>query len=126
MKAIVGSDGKVSFEIEGDNEADIFKGIARVQEVFSHDSCGACGKHNTKFVCRLDSDENDWLEVVCQDCGSKVIFGRTKKGGQIYPKIKWDQLSEKQQEQRADEQEYAEKHYGYLPNKGWFKYRIES
>ena len=124
MKAIVSSDGRVSFEVEGDNEADIFKNIARIHEVFDHGVCGKCNNNHTKFVCRIDKEENDWLEVVCQDprCRAKIIFGRTKKGGQIYPKIKWDQLSEKQQEQRSNEKEYADKHYGYLPNRGWFVY----
>ena len=120
MKAVVGADGKVSFEVEGDSEAEIFKQIARVQEVFDHNKCGKCGHDHTKYVCRIDKDENDWLEVVCQECRAKVIFGRAKKGVIIYPKIRWDQLSEKQQEQRANEQAYAEKHYGYLPHNGWF------
>ena len=40
MKAVVGPDGKVSFEVEGDSEAEIFKQIARVQEVFDHNKCG--------------------------------------------------------------------------------------
>lgn len=127
MKAIVSSNGQVSFEVEGDNEADIFKSIARIHEVFDHGVCGKCGCPETKFVCRLDKEENDWLEVVCQNtqCRAKIIFGRTKKGGQIYPKVKWDQLSEQQQKQRANEQEYADKHYGYLPYKGWFVYQRE-
>lgn len=76
-----------------------------------------------KFVCRHDSSENDWLEVVCKDCRAKVIFGRTKKGGQIYPKIRWDQLSEKQKEQRANEKAYADKNRGFLPQRGWFVYK---
>ena len=67
--------------------------------------------------------DNDWLEVTCQDCRAKLVFGRTKKGGLIFPKIRWDQLSEKQKEQRANENVYAEKHRGYLPNKGWFIYK---
>ena len=97
--------------------------VARVQEVFQHQSCGKCSSPNVKFVCRHDSSENDWLEVVCKDCRAKVIFGRTKKGGQIYPKIRWDQLSEKQKEQRANEKAYADKNRGFLPQRGWFVYK---
>mgnify|MGYP003340007627 FL=1 len=59
MKAVVGPDGKVSFEVEGDSEYEIFKQIARVQEVFDHNKCGKCGSEHTKYVCRLDKDEND-------------------------------------------------------------------
>lgn len=123
MKAHINVTDKLSFEIESDTEEETFKGIARVQEIFDNAECGKCKSYNTRYVCRQDSDENDWLEVVCKDCRAKLIFGRTKKKGQIYPKIKWTQLSQKQQEQRANEEAYAEKHYGYLPDNGWFLYK---
>ena len=118
--------GKISVEIEADTQIELFQQLANFQEIFAETKCGKCGSEHTKYVCRLDKDENDWLEVVCQECRAEVIFGRAKKGGVIYPKIRWDQLSEKQQEQRANEQAYAEKHYGYLPNKGWFNFQRES
>ena len=52
-------------------------------------------------------------------------IGRTKKGGLIFPKIKWDQLSPKQQEQRINEKSYADKNRGYLPSGGWFIYKAQ-
>ena len=123
MKARIKTTTDLSFQVEAETEEELFKQVARVQEVFQHKSCGKCSSPNVRFVCRHDSSENDWLEVVCQECRAKLIFGRTKKGGQIYPKIKWDQLSEKQKEQRANEKGYADKNRGYLPDKGWFIYR---
>ena len=123
MKARIKTTENLWFDVEAAQEADLFKQIARVQEIFQHDGCGNCGSPNFKFVCRLDSSENDWLEITCQDCRAKLIFGRTKKGNLIFPKIRWDQLSEKQKEQRCDESDYAESHRGYLPNKGWFIYK---
>lgn len=125
MKANINSDGSVTFEVTGDSESDIFKEIARIQEIFNHRTCGKCQCEHTRFVCRTDKQDNDWLEVVCQDpkCRAKLVYGQTKKNGQIYPKIKWDQLSEEQQKQRAAEQSHAEKHFGYLPNNGWFIYK---
>lgn len=123
MKASVRATPDLSFQVEAETEDELFKQIARVQEVFQHESCGKCHSPNVKFVCRHDSSENDWLEVVCKDCRAKVIFGRTKKGGQIYPKIRWDQLSEKQKEQRINEQAYADKNRGFLPQRGWFVYK---
>ena len=126
MKANVKVNNELSFQVEAETEEEVFKQDARVQEIFQHQACGKCGSPNVKFVCRHDSSENDWLEVVCQDCRAKLIFGRTKKGGQIYPKIRWDQLSQKQQEQRANEKGYADKNRGYLPHKGWFIYKPAS
>ncbi len=123
MKTHIKVTDSLSFEIEADTEDDTFKSIARVQEVFNNSTCGKCKSSNTHYMCRHDSKDNDWLEVVCKDCRAKIIFGRTKKNGQIYPKVKWSQLSEKQQEQRANEEAYADKHYGYLPDNGWFLYK---
>ena len=123
MKANIKATNDLSFQVEAETEDELFKQVARVQEVFRHESCGQCNSDRVIFVCRHDSSENDWLEVVCKECRAKVIFGRTKKGGQIYPKIKCDQLSEKQQQQRANEKGYAESHRGYLPYGGWFIYK---
>ena len=123
MKANVRATPDLTFQVDAETEEELFKQVARVLEVFQHQSCGKCASPNVKFVCRHDSSENDWLEVVCKDCRAKVIFGRTKKGGQIYPKIRWDQLSEKQKEQRANEKAYADKNRGFLPQKGWFVYK---
>ena len=123
MQANVRATPDLTFQVDAETEEELFKQVARVQEVFQHQSCGKCSSPNVKFVCRHDSSENDWLEVVCKDCRAKVIFRRTKKGGQIYPKIRWDQLSEKQKEQRANEKAYADKNRGFLPQRGWFVYK---
>ena len=123
MKAKIKATDNLWFDVEAAQEDELFKQIARIQEIFQHNGCGACGSTNVKFVCRLDTSDNDWLEITCQDCRAKLIFGRTKKGCLIFPKIKWDQLSEKQQEHRINEKAYADKHRGYLPAKGWFIYQ---
>jgi len=126
MKARIRATEGLWFDVEAEQEDELFKQVARIQEVFQHKACGACSSINVKFICRLDNSDNDWLEVTCQDCRAKLIFGRTKKGGLIFPKIRWDQLSQKQQEQRINEKAYAEKHRGYLPDKGWFIYKPKS
>ena len=123
MKARIKATDSLWFDVEAEQEDELFKQIARVQEVFQHRGCGHCDSPNVKFVCRLDSSSNDWLEVTCQECRAKLVFGRTKKGGLVFPKIRWDQLSEKQQEQRINEKAYADKHRGYLPDKGWYIYK---
>jgi len=123
MKAKIKASNDLWFEVEAEEEDSLFKQVARVQEIFHHESCGKCNSNNVKFVCRRDSGENDWLEITCRDCRAKLVFGRTKKGGQIYPKIRWDQLSDKQKEQRINEKAYAEKNRGYLPYMGWYIYK---
>jgi hypothetical protein len=113
-------------EEEVEKEVDAFKALSRLTEVFKHTHCGRCKSANVEFVCRKDRDDNDWLEICCRNsqCRAKLVFGQAKgKGGEIYPKIKWNNLSETQQEQRDDEREWAEAHNGYLPNGGWFVYK---
>ena len=115
-------------ETESDTESELFKSLGRITEVFKHEKCGKCGNRRTHFVCRKDSDDNDWLEIVCQDiqCRAKIIFGQAKKGGVVYPKNRWEKLSETQQEERKDEKEYADAHNGFLPNDGWYVYKRKS
>ena len=113
MKARIRATEGLCFDVEAEQEDELFKQIARIQEIFQHQGCGACGSTNIKFVCRLDNSDNDWLEITCQDCRAKLVFGRTKKGGLIFPKIKWNQLSEKQQEQRKAKPKTAK---GYFVN----------
>ena len=115
----------LKLKAEADDEASLFKEVARLSELYRYTRCGKCENEDTRFVCRVDSEGNDWLEIVCNDlsCCAKLVYGQTKKGGKIYPKIRWDDLSDTQKEQRSDEQAYAEKHHGFLPNNGWFVYR---
>jgi hypothetical protein len=114
-------------EEEADKEVDAFKAAARLTEIFKHDRCGRCKKKDVKFVCRKDKDENDWLEIVCQnfnECGAKLVFSTVKgKGGEIYPKTRWNHLSETQATQRADEKDYSDNHNGWLPNGGWYIFK---
>jgi len=111
-------------EDDADKEVDVFKAAARLTEVFQHTNCGKCKSSSVRFVCRKDKDENDWLEIVCRECGAKLIFGAKKgKGGEIYPKVRWNNLSETQQQERADEEAYAEDHWGNLPYGGWYHFK---
>ncbi len=114
-------------EEEADKEVDAFKAAARLTEIFKHNQCGRCNNKNVKFVCRKDKEDNDWLEIVCQnfkDCGAKLVFSTVKgKGGAIYPKTRWNHLSETQSNQRSDEKDYADSHNGWLPNSGWYIYK---
>jgi RNase P subunit RPR2 len=110
-------------EEEVTQEVEAFKAAARLTEIFQHPTCGKCNSKNVQFVCRKDSSENDWLEIVCQECFAKLVFSQTKKGGLVYPKKRWDDLSVTQKESRADEEAHAEDNRGYLPNGGWYHFK---
>jgi hypothetical protein len=118
ITAVVKASNSLAFEVTADTEPELFKQVARVQEVFS-----VCPE--TKFVVRTAAKKSKWLEVVCQDinCKAKLVYSTTEDNNFVYPKTRWDHLSDAQKEQRADEQEYAEKHNGFLPNNGFFKYK---
>jgi len=113
------------FDVSADSEPELFKSIARVQEVFSVKKCGKCGCKEVKFVVRAAKKKSKWLEVCCQDlsCRAKLVYSTTEDGNLIYPKKTWNMLSEAQQKQRHAEKGYADKHGGFLPNDGWFVYQ---
>ena len=79
--------GRLSVELEGDSQRDIFQEIARFQEVFEETVCGKCGSDNIRFVVR-NVDDNLYCELRCADCGAKLSFGSHKKGGGLFPKRK--------------------------------------
>ena len=116
----------VYIEVNGDNEVSLFQSVARAQEVFSHArQCGKCGHGDVRFVSRAVSKKATYRELVCQKCHAKLVFGTTEDAEKIFPKIKWDNLSDKQKEERKDEQEYADKNFGYLPNGGFYNHKYK-
>ena len=85
--------GRLSVQLEGDSQKDIFAEISKFQEVFEEDVCGKCGSDNIKFVVR-NVDDNLYYELRCGDCGAKLAFGAHKKGGGTVPKTQgWRQLA---------------------------------
>lgn len=87
--------GRMSVELEGKSQADIFEQVAQFQEVFENTECVRNGKKsdNVKFVVREDGEENKYYELVCQDSdaelrGARLAFGQHKKGGSLFPKRK--------------------------------------
>jgi len=75
-------------EIESDTQRDMFEELSQVEEVFSHNTCGKCGKNNVRFSVRNDKDENKYYEVKCLDCFARLSFGANKKGGGLFPRRK--------------------------------------
>lgn len=80
-------DGRLEIEVEGSTEKEIFKHVAKLEEIFRGESCGACKKNNIRLQVRT-IEENDFYEMKCCDCGSSLSFGQHKKGGSLFPKRK--------------------------------------
>jgi hypothetical protein len=93
---------KLSFELEGEGQKEIFKELSAIQEIFGEESCGLCKSHNLRYVVR-NVEGNDYYELRCADCGAILAFGQHKKGGTLFPRRKDDDGK-------------------WLPNRGWHKY----
>ena len=106
MKAIYSPSTKLSFELEGSGQKEIFKELALIEEIFAEDRCGICNKNNIKHIVR-NVDDNNYYELRCTDCNAVLAFGQHKKGGTLFPKIKDDSGN-------------------YLPNRGWYKWTPET
>ena len=103
MKVLYKASDKLTFELEGSGQKEIFKELAIIQEIFSEEKCGLCGSTSFKFIVR-NVDGNDYFELRCSDCGAILSFGQHKKGGTLFPRRKDDAGSD-------------------LPTKGWHKYQ---
>lgn len=102
MKVKLKIGNKLEFELEGSDQKSVFKELAMIQEIFSEEKCGMCGKSNLRFVVRT-VDDNDYYELRCNDCGAILAFGQHKKTKTLFPKRK-------------------NKDGTYMPNNGWHKW----
>lgn len=94
---------RITFEIEGDTQKALFRGIAELQQVFeADDTCGVCNSADIRFCVRVIED-NEYYELRCQACDGQLSFGQHKKGGSLFAK-------------RRD------KDNNILGNRGWYKY----
>ena len=125
MKVLLKVNENLTVEVAGDSLFDLFNELSSAQQVFSVSECGCCKSKNLKFVVRKASSgkkDFNYPEVWCTDCRARLSYGQSE-GGVLYPKIKWSQLlSDSDKEQWAEAKDYADKHAGYLPNGGWYKY----
>jgi hypothetical protein len=104
------ANGRVVFELEGACQADVFRGIADLQEIFEGESaCGMCHKTNIRFMVRDTKTKAgkpiSYFEMRCLDCGARFEFGQSQvKPGNLFPKRKNPDTNR------------------WLPNNGWSKY----
>ena len=94
--------GKISVELEGDTQKDLFGQLGAFQEIFDQATCGKCSSTSIRFVVR-DIDGNSYYELRCEDCGARLEFGQIKKGGGLFPRRK-------------------DKEGNWLPDGGWVKW----
>lgn len=96
--------GQITIEVNGETVKEVVKQIASAQEVFEAETqCGMtnCSSANIRFQVRT-VDDNEFFELVCNDCHARFSFGQNKKGGGLFPK-------------RRD-------NGNPLPNRGWSKW----
>ena len=117
--------GKVTITVEGDTQQELFEALSDYSEVFAHECCGVCKETNIGFLVRMDQEENKYYELKCYNlkCNARLPFGCNKKGGSLFPKQRWNSLSEAEKEKRGPEPTTKG---GYLPNGGWFVWKKES
>jgi hypothetical protein len=123
---------KVTAKVDGKNPQEVFDNLAVMQSVFSVDKCGCCQSEDLKFVVRKAQGEKNkvynYYELWCNKCHARLSFG-VSDDGQIYPKLKISQLAVEKSEadkKRADDNaDYAGKHFGWLKDAGWYKYKPE-
>lgn len=97
------ADSKISVEVEGKDNKDIFRQLAIFQELFDNGRCQACDSERVRFVVR-EVQGNTYYELRCLDCGSTLAFGQKKADGSLFPKRK-------------------DKDGNWLPNGGWVKWQ---
>ncbi len=106
MKAIFQS-GRLSIEVEGEKQKDVFRELSQAQEVFQHEACGKCKGTELRFVVR-NVEDNDFYEIHCLKCRARLSFGQHKgKEGTLFPRRK-------------------DKENEWLPNGGWMKYNPQT
>jgi hypothetical protein len=91
MKATYTSqDGRLIFEIEAESPKAAFMKIATLQEIFEADNaCGCCHSVNIHLKHRVTEEDYHYYELAC-DCGARLQFGQTKKGGLLFAKRRDD------------------------------------
>ena len=103
MKCTYQTRSGLTFEVEGTDEKEVIQQLAKIQEVFGNDTCGACKKTNVRFVYRK-SGKYKYYEVQCQDCKCKLAFGQLEEDTSPFPKRRDHKTKE------------------WLANNGWVKY----
>lgn len=101
------ANGRMTVELEGNTQSELFEGIANFQEVFENNTATKDGvtSDDIRYVVR-EVDDNKYFELRVNSGplrGVKKAFGSHKKGGGLFPRNK-----------DADGK--------WLPDNGWVRY----
>jgi hypothetical protein len=99
------ANGKMTFEVVGEQAKDIWAQVAQIQELFEAEAaCGLCGGTDLRYGHRVTAgSQYHYYELVCRKCHGVFQFGQMRASGEIFPK-------------RKDKNKVA------LPNGGWRKW----
>lgn len=105
----------IQVEVDVNDQLELFKSLAEIQEIMGEDTCKKCGGVDTSFVVR-EVDGNTFHEIRCNNKGCRAIlsFGKEKKSGRLYPR----RYEVEGKEAKKD----ADGKVVYLPNEGWVAY----
>jgi hypothetical protein len=80
--------GRMMFKVEGQSPKQLFHAIAELQSVFEADTkCGCCESMNLRVSVR-NIEDNDYYELLCEDCNASLSFGQKRSGNTLFPKRK--------------------------------------
>ena len=107
-------DGRLTFELEGQTQAELFEKLAQTQEIFENRRCTKFGEESDEvnFVVR-EVDGNKFYELQYAGenpklWGCRKSFGQSKQNkGQLFPHRKGEDGE-------------------FLPDNGWMKYDRET
>jgi len=79
---------QITITEEADTQADAFKVVSAIHEVFGVSECGAC--KSTVYPRVRVVEGNSFHEMVCTNtkCRAVLAYGQAKKGGGLFPKRK--------------------------------------
>ena len=78
---------RLQCEIDAESVKEVFKKLAEFQEIFDEDKCGSCGSEDISFQVRT-VEGNDFYELKCNKCFSKLAYGQHRMGNSLFPKRK--------------------------------------
>lgn len=77
---------RLTFEVEGDHQKDVFKKLAQIDAIFGINMCPMTKSTNLKFVVK-EVDGNEYYEIHDRDNpGVMMQFGQHKTGNTMFPR----------------------------------------
>jgi hypothetical protein len=74
--------GQLTIKVQAENQKELFKLIAGVQNVFDETKCGMCGSTEIQFQVRT-VESNDYYGLSCLKCRAQLNFGQHKTGSTL-------------------------------------------